>query len=83
MSKKEEFIYPPEVTRAFFLKMTELAERSPPPEVYEALHKKLIKILGSEEALDRVYREAVEQLFDEEIWPPHEPAPADEVCQRH
>ena len=78
MDKKQEAIYPPEVTRAFFLKMVELADRSPSPEVYQALHQKLIELLGSEQALDQVYKEAVAQLFEEEIWPPPEPPPGED-----
>ena len=83
MSKKEKFIYPPEATRTFFLKMIELSKREPPYEVVQVLHKKLIELLGSEEALTRVYQEGREQLFDGGIWPPPGPPSVDNQCQRH
>ena len=78
MDEKEKAVFPPEVTRAFFLKMAELADRSPPSEVVQALHKKLIGLLGGEEALARVYQKAVAQLFEVTIWPPPEPAPGED-----
>lgn len=60
------------------MKMAELADRQPPPEVVQALHEKLIELLGSQEALAQLYQEAVAQLFEVEVWPPPEPPPGED-----